>query len=88
MENQNPTDGYAVLELLTFVPAAFLVAWFMAGFSIEQLCELVWSAVLLIPPAVQFVGGTIFGALFVWMLVRAINGKHGRRHMGRGSAWL
>ena len=75
MDDQNPDDGRPLLEVLLFVPSSFLMAWFLAGFSLWDLCE--------IAPRIVFRGslviGIMVGGLFVWMVVRLTNWRHTRR---------
>jgi hypothetical protein len=76
MDERDPDDRLPVIELLVYVPSSFLMAWFLAGFSLWQLLELI--------PQVAFTGrwlvGTIAGAWLIRQIVRQLNRQHDPRH--------
>jgi hypothetical protein len=79
MNHQNPDDRGPLCEVLLFVPSSFLLAWFLAGFSIWDLWEIAWPIVVRGWP----VAGIIAGGLFVWIVVRIVNWHDTARPPGR-----
>jgi hypothetical protein len=69
MHDQMPADRGPLFEVLLFVPSSFLMAWFLAGFSIRDLWEIAGPVVIRGWP----VAGVIAGGLFVWIVVRIVN---------------
>jgi membrane protein implicated in regulation of membrane protease activity len=80
MDERTPDDRTAIYELLLFVPASFLTAWFLAGFSIGELWQLVAPVVF----SVWFVVSVPAGAWFIRVVVRQINRQDDRRLGRRG----
>jgi hypothetical protein len=69
MEEPQDDDWFPLLELLTFVPAAFLCAWVMAGFSLWTLFEFAVYAIVSSGPLI----GVVAGCGMIWVIVRAFN---------------
>jgi len=78
MDERTPNDRTAIHELLLFVPASFLTAWFLAGFSIGELWQLVSPVVF----SVGIIVAIPAGAWFIRAVVRQIN-RHSDSRLAR-----
>jgi hypothetical protein len=69
MDDRAPDDRMALLELLLFVPCSFLLAWFLAGFSLLQLWEIAAPIVLAGGYWVSIAAAVCFVWLTGWLQV-------------------
>jgi hypothetical protein len=83
MDDYNPDDRGPLPEILLFVPGSFLMAWFLAGFSLWDLCEIASRIAF----RGWFVLGTIAGGVFAWVVVRIANWRDTPRPPGSRSDW-
>jgi hypothetical protein len=84
MDDQTPADRGPLFEVLLFVPSSFLMAWFLAGFSIGDLWNIAGPIVIRGWP----IAGVIAGGLFVWIVVRIVNRHGAPREPGQPSHWV